>query len=270
MRNANVARMVFATTLVATGLAGLASGGFATVLPPGAPAREALARLCAAVLLGCGLGLAWRRTAATAAWVLVAGLALWMLAINAPVIVRSPLVEGAYQSWGETAVVLAAALALAAGFTGARPVAASGMVAGARVPRGARVIYALALMAFGLSHFAYLDLTAPLVPAWLPWRTGWAYFFGGTYLAAGVGLLVGVCARLAAALSALQMGLFTLLVWLPLVGAGHVAAGQWSEFADSSVLTAAAWVVAEAYRGEPWLAVRWRWPGRASASRPRA
>jgi uncharacterized membrane protein len=104
------------------------------------------------------------------------------------------------------------------------------------------------MIPFGIAHFIYLQFTFPLVPAWLPWHVFWAYFTGCTFIAAGLAMIIGVFARLAASLSALQMGLFTVLVWVPMVATGRANAFQMGEFIDSITLTAAAWVVAESYR----------------------
>jgi hypothetical protein len=61
-------------------------------------------------------------------------------------------------------------------------------------------------------------------------------------------MIFGVCAKLAATLSAVQIGLMTLLVWAPILAAGHVSEQHWIETVVSCALTTGAWVVAESYR----------------------
>lgn len=275
MRIASVGHAVFAATIIALGILGLVHAGFAPVwdgVPKNFPTREGLVYLCALVSLICGAGLFWRPAAGTAGRVLFAYLLLWMLLFKVPFIVRAPTVEAYYQSCGETAVLVAGAWVLYAWFAGGWDRRQIGFATGDRGVRLARILYALALIAFGLSHFAYLNMTAPLVPAWLPGHVGWAYFTGCAYLAAAVAMLIGVWGRLAATLSALQMGLFTLLVWVPSLAEGMLSIGQHGEFAVHSelvvswALTAAAWVVADSYRGAPWLAVRVRGGADAAAA----
>jgi uncharacterized membrane protein len=257
MRIVSVGHVVFAATLIAFGVLGVVRGDFTQIwapVPKALPGRELMAYLCALVCLASGLGLFWRRTATVAARVLLAYLVLWALAFKARFIAIAPLQEGVYQSLGENVVLIAGAWVLYAWFAADWDRQRLGFATGARGVRIARALYALALIAFGLSHFFYLNMTAPLVPAWLPWHTGWAYFTGAAYLAAALAVLVGVFARLAAALSALMMGVFTVLVWAPLALAGTISASQWGEFLVSWALTAAAWVVADSYRDAPWLA----------------
>jgi hypothetical protein len=64
----------------------------------------------------------------------------------------------------------------------------------------------------------------------------------------------GALARLGAVLSAVQLGAFTVLVFISIVAAGSTNPFHWGETAVSIALTASAWVLADSYRGVPWLA----------------
>jgi uncharacterized membrane protein len=261
IRIASAGHACFAAVMIWLGAMGLSKGDFVQVwqpVPKWVPAREALAYLCAIISLASGIGLLWQRTAAVAARVIFASLMVWVLVLRLPnLFFQTPLVLVAW-TFGSTAVMAAAAWVLYVWFAGDRDRQWFGRLAGDTGVRIARALYGLSLVPFGLAHFMYLDATTALIPHWLPWHVAWAYFTGAAFIAAGLAVAVGVFGRLAATLSTLQLGLFGLIVWVPRVLAGAVNDFQWGEFVVTCALTAGAWVIADSYRGVPWLAVRKR------------
>ena len=256
MRVAGVGRAVFAAVMVWLGLLGLIGGDFAPIWEPSPknlPAREVIVYLSAAISLAAGAGLVFQRTAATAARVLLVYLLLWLVLFRGLAIVRAPISQDSWSGFGETAVIVAGAWVLYAASADSWN-SRLGFATGKRGSRIARMLYGFALIPFGVAHFHFAKETASLVPSWLPAHLIWAYFTGAAYLAASAAVLSGVLGRLAATLSAIQIGLLTVLVWFPIMAAGVKDASAWSETVISVTLTAAAWVVAESYRGAPWLA----------------
>ena len=248
--HASAGYVFFATTLIGVGVLGLIRGDFTAVwdpVPKDLPGREALAYLCILVSLGCGIGLLWRRTANFAARVLFGYCLLWLMLVRVPDLLLSFAVDS-WWSACKAAVITATAWVIYVGLASGWDKQRLAFATGDNALRVARILYGVALIPFGIAHFMYLKQTTMLVPAWLPASpAAWAYFTGGAYIAAGVAIVTGVFARLAATPSAWETGLITLLVWTPIAVAGQPSAFQWGEMVVSVVLTGCAWVMAESY-----------------------
>ena len=256
MRIESVVHATFASTIIGLGIVGLFRPDFAPVwnpVPATVPARELLLYLGALISVTCGIGLLIPRVAIIAARLLLATLLLWLLLFRLPNFLRATVFEACWSVF-PLAVMLAAALILYLWFADWDYMHLS-PIRGNHGIRIARVLYGLSLIFFGTAHFIDVKDTVSLIPNWLPGHLFWAYSTGCTFVAAGVAVLLGFLAGLAAALSALQISLFLLLVWIPIVLAGSKNSFQWSETILTLALAAAAWVVAVSYRQTSRLAV---------------
>jgi uncharacterized membrane protein len=250
-------RAVFAAALIGLGIIAVIYGNSALIwdaIPKTLPGRPAIIYLCAVIELATGIGLLWRQSVIFACRVLLPFLLLWAAALRLPPLLLAPRVMVNWEAFGEIAATSAGALSLFAACAGSWEQRHLKFAVGASGIRVARLLLIAALPMIGLSHFVYHDMTASLVPKWLHFPLGWTYLTGAGSLAAAAGMLFGVYPRLAANLEAAMLWIITLLVWVPRVASSPRDQENWTEFFISCGIAAGAWLVAETYRGVPWLA----------------
>jgi uncharacterized membrane protein len=248
---------LFALVMIGLGISGLVSGDFASVwqrIPiENLPGRAFFAYATAVIELATGLGLLFKQSVAISSRILFVFLLLWLILLKVPAIVAVPSMEATWLGFGEIAVIAAGGWILFATYNGQDR---STFLVGRNGIRNARILFVIALPMIGLSHFFYADETAKYVPAWLPFRHGWAYLTGAGSIAACLGVLTGVFARLAAGLEAAMLVIITVLVWTPWLTPAPVNQMQITAFLISSAIACGAWIVADSYRDTALFATR--------------
>lgn len=252
-RNRRIVRILFATGMMSVGVLVLVYGYSVLVFEPPPPAWAGwltpVGYASGLILLGTGLGLLFERSARLSTRILLPFLLLWLLT-RLPAVPADPLREISWFAVGEVAVPFAGALVL---FIWTSDIRSGSKLQQAVTSHGltvARILVGYSLVTFGLSHFfEFAAHTVSLVPAWLPYRTAWADLAGAGQVAAGVGVLISIYPRWAAAAEAAMLSAFTVLVWVPAVLTRPELQSNWVEFLFTWALAAACWVVAESLPG---------------------
>jgi hypothetical protein len=188
-------------------------------------------------LVAGGIGILHPRTFRVSSLILIVVFALFSLAC-VPGIFLAPKVYGEYGTFFEQFSLLSGAIAL---YAVTAPAARSAILSAA-----ARICLGLSTVSFTLAQVFYLQLTAGLVPAWIPPnQMFWTVLTTVAFGLAAIAMLVNVKARLATLLMTLMLALFGMLVWVPMLVAHPEAHFNWSEFALNFLITGAAWVVAD-------------------------
>jgi uncharacterized membrane protein YphA (DoxX/SURF4 family) len=210
-------------------------------VPKGFPARTVLAYAAGAFMLVAGAAVEWRRTAAWGAAALTAYHTLVVVILmDGRVVLRHYAEFIAYSNAAEQLSIAAGGLIVYAAT--ARIEAALA----ARLTRLSQLAFGVCALLFGGAHFVYMNFTAPLVPKWLPpTQEFWGYATGVGFIAAGVAILTGVQARLAAILLTAMLAIFQLLVHAPMLVANRTDHGIWSENALNLAVMGAAWAMAD-------------------------
>lgn len=217
-------------------------------VPPGIPAREWLALASGAVLLSGAAALLLARTARVAALLLSLFFLSWVVLLQLPRLVGQPLGIAVWLGVCESLTLTVGAFVLYAWLDSLRPDATAGVAASAGAVGYARLALGAAMVVFGLSHFAYADFTAAMIPGWMPARLPLTYLTGAAHVAAGTALLLGVVPALAVRLEAIMMSAIIVLVHLPAVSAQPTSREQWTALCMATALCGAMWVVAGSFR----------------------
>jgi uncharacterized membrane protein YphA (DoxX/SURF4 family) len=234
---------VYGLGVMALGMLSLVWGDFVLgqPVPKDFPDRTALAYAAAAFMLVAGAAVEWRRITAWGAAALTAYYALIVVILmNGRVVLANYAQFGTYSGVAEQLAIAAGGLIV---YASSAKIDAS---LAARLTRLGQLVFGVCAVLFGGAHFFYMNLTAPLVPKWLPpTQEFWAYATGVGQIAAGIAILTGIQARLAAILLTAMYVSFTLLVHGPMLLADHASHMNWTENAINLVLTGVAWVVAD-------------------------
>ncbi len=202
------------------------------------------------IIVGClaiaqivgGIGMLPPRTARLSSVVLGIVYALFSLACI-PGMIAAPTSYVQYGGFFEQFCLVVGAVAV---YAATEADAARAAVLG----RVARIGLGLCAISFAVAQKVYLHFTATLVPTWIPPnQLFWAILTTIAFAFAAVAILINRQARLAMRLMAVMVGLFGVLVWIPILIAHPEARVNWAEFALNFLIAGAAWMVADLQGG---------------------
>ncbi len=243
---------VYGVGLMVMGLTSVAFGEFdpGQPVPEHFPFRTLLAYVAGAFIILAAAAIQWRRTASWGAAALTGYYLIFVLLLmNGRLLFTNYAVYVTYEGFSMQLAIAAGALIVYV-----RAVQFDGHIhtkLAASLLRVGQLAFGICAIVWGGAHFVYMNLTAPLVPKWLPpGQVFWGYVTGVCFMAAGLAILTGVKARLAAILLTAMIASFGLLANGPVLVANPSSHWNWTESALNLTLTGASWVVAE------WLVVQ--------------
>jgi uncharacterized membrane protein len=110
-----------------------------------------------------------------------------------------------------------------------------------------RLFIAIAMVAFGVQHFIYLNFVTRLVPplpAWIPGQAFLASLFGAFLIAAGIAIIVGIEARTMALLLGGTLLLSFVVLYLPSIFATPRNGSQWTRAGKALALSGGSFLIA--------------------------
>ncbi|MGO9325564.1 MAG: hypothetical protein ACLP07_13475 [Terracidiphilus sp.] len=128
----------------------------------------------------------------------------------------------------------------------------------AATPKGlsiaCRAVIAIAMIVFGVDHFLGIGFIALLLPGWIPWHALWVAFFGVVFIAAGVGIGLGILERWSWIAIGLMFAIWVITLHVPRTLGFYSIPGaitdpaEWSSLFIAMGLWGGPWAVASGLR----------------------
>ncbi len=239
-------RAIFATAMAALGAQCLIRISAVPALEPvhSTTGLPVIGWITGVVLIAAAIATMLRPTASYGAAMLAALLLLWDALLHAPALAAAPANGGEWTGAAETFALAGAALVL---FGMTRLSAAWRGAPDATVSRSlliGRICFGISMLGFGALHFIYITYVAFVIPSWIPAHVFFAYATGVAHVSAGLGILSGVLARLAALCTAAMFGSWFLIVHLPRVAAHAQSADEWTSMLIALAMCGSALLIA--------------------------
>ena len=183
---------VYGLGVMAVGLCSLVFREFdpGQPVPEGLPARVVLACSAGALMVVAAAAIEWRRTVAWGAAALAVYYTLFVVVLmNGRVLLTDYAIYVTYENIAMQLAIAVGALIIFASSAGIDAALA------ARLTRVGQLASGVCALVFGGAHFVYMNMTAPMVPKWLPpSQVFWGYATGACFVAAGLAIL-SACRR---------------------------------------------------------------------------
>jgi uncharacterized membrane protein len=172
-------------------------------------------------------------------------LSLWLIPLQIPTLLANLHNGSKWTSAFECLALCSAAWVLAHALSNSATGRAPSNDRLRRLADTGRYGFGISLPVFGALHFIYWQYVASVIPGWVPGSpVFWAYFTGCAHIAAGLAIVSGVQARLAATMLGIMFGSWVLIVHVPRVLASPHSQAEWTSLCVAIALCGGAWLMA--------------------------
>ena len=218
-----VGRLFFAIAFIAFGIQQFIYGDFIAGRAPAWHGTDSVrliwAYLSGAVLIVSGLAIIMEKKGRWLAILSGLMIFIWAFLRQIPVAAQGPFLGGLWTMAGKALVLFGGAFAVAGTLPQEKFRRAGWLDSFLNATNGfnylGRICLSIFLVLCGIQHFLFVDFVKDLVPGWIPGHFFWTYFAGGALIAGGIGILIPLTARLAAALTGLMIFLWFLMLHIP-------------------------------------------------------